>query len=117
MTTTQTTTCQWFVLCSNPATALVAHPIIGAVPTCQRCIDKFSLEATTPAPTVTTLTADHVVIAEGARAYNYYDRKAGTVGPIEPDGWFDFRHDDGSRALLNGERISSLGYAIGKGWE
>ena len=32
--------CQWFALCTNPAAGTVAHPILGSVPTCQRCADK-----------------------------------------------------------------------------
>lgn len=31
------TTCQWFALCTNPATDLVPHPILGSVPACERC--------------------------------------------------------------------------------
>jgi hypothetical protein len=43
MTTTRetpATTCQWFLLCTNPATSTMPHPILGAVPICQRCTDK-----------------------------------------------------------------------------
>lgn len=29
--------CEWFLLCENPATREIMHPIIGAVPTCERC--------------------------------------------------------------------------------
>jgi hypothetical protein len=35
--------CEWFALCENPATGLVAHPVLGHVPTCQRCADRFNL--------------------------------------------------------------------------
>lgn len=29
--------CEWFAMCANPAVGTVAHPIMGEVPTCQRC--------------------------------------------------------------------------------
>jgi hypothetical protein len=29
--------CQWFALCDNPATHDEPHPILGTVPTCDRC--------------------------------------------------------------------------------
>lgn len=35
--------CQWFALCTNGAVAEVPHPVLGAVPTCQRCIDQHKL--------------------------------------------------------------------------
>lgn len=35
--------CEWYALCTNEADGLVAHPILGNVPTCTRCADKHSL--------------------------------------------------------------------------
>lgn len=32
--------CRWFLLCDNPATCTVAHPILGSVPCCARCAAK-----------------------------------------------------------------------------
>jgi hypothetical protein len=29
--------CEWFALCTNAATQLVSHPILGDVPACDRC--------------------------------------------------------------------------------
>ena len=29
--------CRWFLRCDNPATTTVPHPILGAVPCCDRC--------------------------------------------------------------------------------
>lgn len=29
--------CQWWVMCGNPATKFEPHPILGAVPICDRC--------------------------------------------------------------------------------
>lgn len=29
--------CRWFLACDRPATGSVAHPILGDVPTCDRC--------------------------------------------------------------------------------
>lgn len=29
--------CEYFALCDNPADGTVDHPILGTVPTCNRC--------------------------------------------------------------------------------
>lgn len=29
--------CEWFALCDNEATTEMPHPILGAVPICERC--------------------------------------------------------------------------------
>lgn len=29
--------CEWFALCTNPATDVEPHPILGSVPVCERC--------------------------------------------------------------------------------
>lgn len=34
--------CQWFLLCENEATTTLYHPILGAVPTCERCAEKVA---------------------------------------------------------------------------
>lgn len=47
-------------------------------------------------------------IVEGMRLFNYYGRKWGTVGRIDPDGWFEFTHDDGTTTSLNGVRVSTV---------
>lgn len=31
------TYCEWFALCDRAATGTTPHPILGAVPTCDRC--------------------------------------------------------------------------------
>lgn len=36
--------CEWFALCTRPADGVVSHPILGWVPTCQRCADKLGLQ-------------------------------------------------------------------------
>lgn len=36
--------CEWFLLCTNEADGTVEHPILGSVPTCQRCADKLDLD-------------------------------------------------------------------------
>ena len=38
--------CHWYALCDHLAVGLVEHPILGAVPVCQRCVDKHDLDAT-----------------------------------------------------------------------
>lgn len=66
-------------------------------------------------------TEDGAELQQGDRAYNYYDMRPGTIGRMntstaDPDPWFDFEHDDGSRSLLNGARICSIAYAIRRGF-
>jgi hypothetical protein len=39
----QVPVCEWFALCDRPADWLIPHPILGQVPTCQRCADKLNL--------------------------------------------------------------------------
>lgn len=34
--------CEWFALCDRPATVLVPHPVLGQVPTCDRCADRVA---------------------------------------------------------------------------
>jgi hypothetical protein len=29
--------CEWFALCDRPATGFTPHPVLGSVPTCDRC--------------------------------------------------------------------------------
>lgn len=36
--------CRWFAACEGIAVALVRHPALAPVPTCQRCIDRQQLE-------------------------------------------------------------------------
>lgn len=48
-------------------------------------------------------------IVVGMRLFNYYDAKWGHVERIYgDDGWFTFRHDDGTSASLNGVRVSTI---------
>ena len=35
-------TCKWFLRCDNPATGIMPHPVLGAVPICQSCADKVA---------------------------------------------------------------------------
>jgi hypothetical protein len=37
--------------------------------------------------------------------------KPGVIGEVGTDGWFHFSHDDGTRALLNGQRVCSMMFA------
>ncbi|MFC9505461.1 hypothetical protein [Streptomyces sp. NPDC057002] len=68
-----------------------------------------------------THTIDGVEITAGLRVFNYYDWKWGAVapaqferkGPIDPggehfNGWYEVQHDDGSTALLDGHRMSTV---------
>jgi hypothetical protein len=86
---------------------------------------------------VTTIrTADGALLAEGDRAFNFYDMVPGRIGRIDahpqPDTmagqdsstpraewsnhWFDFHGDDGTRVSLDGSRICTLAQASRKGW-
>jgi hypothetical protein len=29
--------CQWFAMCENSADGIRSHPVLGAVPICERC--------------------------------------------------------------------------------
>jgi hypothetical protein len=35
--------CEWFALCARQADGYAVHPIIGAVPICQRCGDRMGV--------------------------------------------------------------------------
>ena len=61
-------------------------------------------------------TEDGAALHVGDRAYNYYDRCAGTIGAVDSAGWFDFPQDDGRTAYLDGSRICTIGFAIARGW-
>jgi len=68
---------------------------------------------------MTYRTEDGVEVKVGDRAYDYYSMKPGTIerhaGNL-PDPWFDFRHDDGTLTVLNGQRICSMRYAERRGF-
>jgi hypothetical protein len=62
-------------------------------------------------------TEDGVTVYNGDRVYDYYSMEPGTVAS-EPDsqGWFYVRKADGSKTLLNGQRICTVAYARGRGF-
>jgi hypothetical protein len=33
--------CQYFMLCAEPAVTSVPNPVLGDVPTCAKCADKY----------------------------------------------------------------------------
>lgn len=37
-------TCAWYALCDNPTAGGIDHPILGAVPTCNRCARKHGMQ-------------------------------------------------------------------------
>jgi hypothetical protein len=43
MKKTEVQRCEYFALCTNPADGVTKHPVLGDVPTCQRCAGKFDL--------------------------------------------------------------------------
>lgn len=53
-------------------------------------------------------TADGQKVKKGDRCFDYYSVKWGIIASDpNSEGWFDFTHDDETRLLLNGDRISS----------
>lgn len=34
------TLCEWFAMCDRPAEYIVAHPVLGGVPACGRCLEQ-----------------------------------------------------------------------------
>jgi hypothetical protein len=34
--------CAWFATCRNPADRLEQHPVLGAVPACDRCLGRVA---------------------------------------------------------------------------
>lgn len=57
--------CEWFLMCANEAAGTVTHPILGEVPTCERCADKAGKTLNVPPTypiddecTVTVVTGD-----------------------------------------------------------
>lgn len=42
----ETWTCEWYALCTNQTTNAVDHPVLGPVPTCDRCAAKHDLTFT-----------------------------------------------------------------------
>lgn len=39
-------TCEWYLICDNPATKTRPHPVLGDVPICDRCDEKADQLAT-----------------------------------------------------------------------
>ena len=62
-------------------------------------------------------TEDGHTVAHGDRVFDYYSMAAGVIAePPDAEGWFTVRHDRGTTALLNGERICTIAFAQRKGW-
>lgn len=59
--------------------------------------------------------SDGAIAIRGDVAFNYYDRRVGTIGEDQGGGWFDFVQD-GRIVSLNGERVCTLETAKRKGW-
>jgi hypothetical protein len=47
-TNTDVYVCQWFALCTNLTDQCVSHPVLGDVPTCERCAAKLGLNRRLP---------------------------------------------------------------------
>lgn len=53
-------------------------------------------------------TEDGKVVRPGDRVFDYYGCKWGVIeDDVDDQGWFHVTHDDGSRSLLNGQRIAT----------
>lgn len=59
------TTCRYFALCDRPADGTYLHPILGPVPTCNRCADRVGI--TLDGDTMQTLTPTVAEIASWPR--------------------------------------------------
>lgn len=70
---------------------------------------------------MTIRTEDGVVVQPGDRVYDYYSMKPGVIQPgsliLAPDVWFDVTHDDGTRNVLNGQRICTMEFARRRGFK
>lgn len=67
--------------------------------------------------TTTIELADGVRVEVGDPAFDYYSMKRGRfTQPLDKAGWGWFEHDDGTRELLNGERVCSLAHAWKMEW-
>jgi len=72
------------------------------------------------------ITEDRADLGFGDKAYDYYNMKPGKIGRIHApynegddlnqDIWFDFEHDDGTKSMLNGQRICTMGFALRRGF-
>ena len=66
------------------------------------------------------ITEDGIEVFPGDTCFNYYDLKIGSIEQdrqFDPeDGWFTFKHEDGTKAVLDGSRICSIKFARSKGW-
>jgi hypothetical protein len=67
--------CQWFAYCTNEATGTTPHPILGDVPTCDRC-HRFATDSTERADSA--LTDARVYLSELADQQDIED-DAGTL--------------------------------------
>lgn len=64
------------------------------------------------------LTEDGEPILLDELLFNYYDMKPGRFEEIkaQDNGWGTFCHTNGTRSILNGERVCSIRWAWAKGW-
>lgn len=61
--------------------------------------------------------ADGAEVGVGSTCFDYYSMKRGRfAAPLDEQGWGWFEHDDGTRDLLDGERVCSLAHAQKMGW-
>lgn len=44
--------CEWFARCDRPAAGVAPHPVLGAVPTCAPCAQRFDLVLHEAAPQI-----------------------------------------------------------------
>lgn len=35
-------TCRWYAMCDHVAIGTISHPILGDIPICRRCFDKYA---------------------------------------------------------------------------
>lgn len=58
--------CEWFAFCTRESSGVVEHPILGDVPTCERCANKLDLDL------LRYCIQGHVITDPANKCHDYY---------------------------------------------